>query len=410
MQTSFFCKLGTIPKIEMKASDKQFSTLLGLLTNLPLKPQTAATAAQSSTTAAVSCEVKINQPAPNTKNPPFPSNRKDQGKNAFELVRKTSKTVDINHLEVAEAASYATKAVEEKTISSRSAPPSEAVDIGSGQETLASTAGSSAIESNIISSDKGEGAPPAKELKFEFTLNRAVLTVFAGSRQPESALGEATLVVLAIQGETLSGGGGTGKTASYSTEAAQNGKVLSILCTVADLVMEDTRACRASDSTGIRRMLEKLSTVSAETNSNKLGKAPTMLSVRLNQTSTLLSIVIALSSLRYSFALDYLIATVEMVTRAFAFLEPQPLPSTADSASITPTTPATTTTPAPQPAKTATATTEKSIMSTSVQIDMDKVEVILLESLEVLDAVACICNCAFTFRLQADPAAERIGK
>ena len=105
-----------------------------------------------------------------------------------------------------------------------------------------------------------------------------------------------------------------------------------------------------------------------------------------------------MSGFTYSFALDYMLSVIDVSTKAFTIVEDVPVPrsiTTRQSSSRT-LFPVARAIPPPPVA------VEE--ITNVIEIDLNKIEVIMLESLEMPDAMACVFNCfaKVNVRLEAD--------
>ena len=145
--------------------------------------------------------------------------------------------MNVQNNEVADAYSYATKAIEDLE-TEKNSPKQQ--DPAVAKSTLDSVTASEA-KSNLANVESSQQPPKQqlahKDLTFEFNLKSIYLSIYKGDRKPESALGRFELVKLTVYGEILAD------------------TTLWINCFVSDLRLDDIRLFRKD--TGIRTMLAK---------------------------------------------------------------------------------------------------------------------------------------------------------
>lgn len=121
------------------------------------------------------------------------------------------------------------------------------------------------------------------------------------------------------------------------------------------------------------------------------------------QMATERAIAVKISGMTYSFALDYMLSCIDAAMKAFIFpVEPPPARKVTTNQSTPRGTPRDSIQSEPFPGSLASVPPAIEEIANVVAIDMEKLEVIMLESLEVPDAVACIFNCFAKVHVKVD--------
>lgn len=121
-----------------------------------------------------------------------------------------------------------------------------------------------------------------------------------------------------------------------------------------------------------------------------------ILTVNIIQKPPERAIIVAMSGFTYSFALDYMLSILDVTAKAFTF----PEESTADSRQPTVQLVRENSTK-PIVVRSPSKANSPEIVNV-VQIELNKIEVIMLESLEVPDAPACVFNCHASISVRLD--------
>jgi len=109
------------------------------------------------------------------------------------------------------------------------------------------------------------------------------------------------------------------------------------------------------------------------------------------------AIIVTILGFTYIYALDYMLSFIEFSTKAFTFPE-ESLPVRKSSTRLI----RRLSKKALSACEMILPTAPEGVVS-EIQIELEKIEVIMLESLEVPDAIACVFNCFSKMQIRVDP-------
>lgn len=208
-----------------------------------------------------------------------------------------------------------------------------------------------------------------QNVNLTFKLKSLCLCLFSSGRAIQCALGRIQLIKLTV-----------------SIEILDNGKML-INSTIVDLQLCDLRSKRTEK--GIRILF---SGISAER------EVTPLLALSIEKQLSNTAIILKMSGFKYIVALDFTLTFIDVAMKAFTL--PVDLASSLTKVSLTQLKPPGATAQLVNTAVGAALGSTEAV--TTLTIDMNKMEILAVESLDVLNAVACVFNCLGQVSLRID--------